>query len=121
MNKKVLIVEDKKPIARALSLKLTKSGFEADVAYNGEEALLAMEGKQYDLILMDLVMPRMSGFALLEQMKTKGITVPVIVLSNLGQHGDIERAKQYGVVDYFVKADTPIVAIVNYVNKALGQ
>ncbi len=114
-KKKVLVVEDEKPMARALVLKLTNAGFEAKGAYNGEEALGFLDSESFDLILMDLMMPKVDGFMAMEEFKKKGIKTPVIVTSNLSQEDDIKKAKEMGAVDYIVKSDTPIVEIVNKV------
>lgn len=120
MSKKVLIAEDEKPIANALFNKLKSEGFDADLVINGQEALNAIKSEKFDLILLDLMMPVMDGFGVLSKMKEEGNTTPVIILSNLGQEVDIEKAKSMGAKDYFVKADTPIKEIVKKINEALG-
>lgn len=119
--KKILIAEDEKPMARALELKLNNNGFEASAVYDGNQAINALEKDKYDLLLLDLMMPEKDGFAVLEEMKTKNITVPVIVSTNLSQEGDIKRAKDLGAKDYFVKSDTPINEVVEHVKKVLGE
>ena len=110
--KKILIVEDEKPMAHALELKLNNSGFEAKAVFNGEEALEILTKEKYDLVLLDLVMPKMDGFALLENLKKKKIKVSVIITSNLSQEEDETRAKSLGAKDFLVKSDTPIAEIV---------
>jgi len=116
MAKKILIVEDEKPIARALELKLSNSGFEVRVGYDGQQALGAIEQEQFDLVLLDLVMPNLDGFGFMEKIKEKNINVPIIVTSNLSQEEDIERAKKMGAVGYYVKSNTPLAAIVDQIN-----
>ena len=112
-TKKVLIAEDEAPMAQALQLKLTGVGFEADIAGDGEQAFKkALTGK-YDLMLLDIVMPKMDGFAVLEALREKKIKTPVIISSNLSQDEDIKRAEQLGAVDFFVKSNTTLVEIVN--------
>ena len=118
---KVLVAEDETPMAKALSIKLEKAGFEVDIANNGEEALQALEANGYDVLLLDLVMPKVDGFTVLKKMKDKSMNIPTIVLSNLGQKSDIEKTSGYGVVDHFVKSNTPIVNVVSYVEKALSK
>lgn len=118
--KKILIVEDEKPMAKALELKLKGSGFEAKAVFNGEEALQVLAQEHYDLMLLDLMMPQKDGFSVLEDLKTKGITIPVIVATNLSQEEDIKRAKALGAQDYFVKSETPIAKVVEHVKKVLG-
>lgn len=119
MSKKVLIAEDEKPMAKALELKLTKGGFEAKAVFDGEEALAEAEKGGYDVLLLDLMMPKKDGFAVLEGLKEKGIELPVIVLSNLSQKEDVDKAKALGAADYFIKSDTPIAQIVDHVNRVL--
>lgn len=111
-TKKILIIEDEKPMARALELKFMHAGFEAVSAGNGEEGLAILEKRTFDLILLDLVMPKMDGFSTLEILKQKGIKIPVMILSNLSQEEDIKRAKSLGAKEFFIKSDTPIATIV---------
>ena len=115
----ILIVEDEKPLAHALELKLGHEGYAPTVALSGREGLKeALTGK-YELILLDLIMPEVDGFAILQEIQAKKLKTPVIVLSNLGQEEDREKAKGFGVIDYFVKANTPISDIVKRVKAAL--
>jgi len=114
-SKNVLIVEDEKPMAHALELKLNNSGFVAKAVYDGQEALDILEKEKFDLIISDLMMPVMDGFELLKQLKEKSIKIPVIIASNLGQQEDIDRAKGLGAKDYFIKSDTPIAEVVEKV------
>ncbi|TSC59109.1 MAG: transcriptional regulator [Candidatus Peregrinibacteria bacterium Greene0416_19] len=118
-RKKVLIIEDEKPLAHALELKVGHEGYQTTVCLNGAEGLKEALESKYDLILLDLIMPEMDGFTFLHELQQKKIKVPVIVLSNLGQEEDRAKAKGFGVVDYFVKANTPIADIVKRVKEAL--
>lgn len=114
-NKKILIIEDEKPMARALELKLTHAGFEAKAVFNGEEGMALLQKEAYALIMLDLVMPKMDGFKVLETINEKKIKTPVIVLSNLSQQDDEKRAKILGAKEFFIKSDTPIAIIVEKV------
>lgn len=118
-NKKILIVEDERAISKALQLKLTHEGFLVDAAYNGQEGIDLSKSNQYDLILLDMVMPIKDGFAFLEETNAAGRKSPVIVLSNLSQPEDIKKAKSLGAIDFIVKSDTPLSDIVNLVNNVL--
>lgn len=118
-SKKILVVEDEKSMAKAMKLKLTKAGFDVHVVHNGEEAFSMVEKGGFDLIITDLVMPRLDGFGLLIALKEKGINTPVIVTSNLSQPEDESKAKELGAIDYFIKSNTPIIEIINYAKKAL--
>ncbi len=110
--KKILIIEDEKTLARALELKLTSSGFGVVTVLNGEEGITLLKKESFDLILLDLIMPKMDGFAVLEILKTKKIKTPVLVLSNLSQQNDVKRTKEFGVKEFFIKSNTPIAVIV---------
>jgi CheY-like chemotaxis protein len=100
-------------------MKLKNQGYTTKVVTNGQEALKELKAGKYDLMLMDLIMPVMDGFAVLEEMKNSKINVPVIVLSNLGQDEDRAKTKSLGAIDYFVKSNTPIADIVDKVQKTL--
>lgn len=117
--KKILIVEDEKPMANALSLKLGSVGFEIQIANDGESAINALKRDKFDLILLDLVIPKKDGFFVLSELKKLKITTPVIVSSNLSQEEDIKRAKELGALDYFIKSDITLVEIVEKVEKAV--
>ncbi len=116
----ILIVEDEKAVSKALELKLSHTGFNVEVANNGHEALNALEKKQYDLILLDLIMPEIDGFSVLEKIqKTENKKTAVIVTSNLGQNDDEEKAKLLGAKDYIVKSNTTLADIVARVENFL--
>jgi len=119
--KNILVVEDEKPYARALVLKLEHEGFQAKNAGNGEEALSFLVEEKFDLVLLDLVMPKMNGFVFLEEIKKRGIRIPILVLSNLAQTEDKEKVKAFGVEDFFEKANTPIIDIINKVKETLQK
>ncbi len=118
-KKRILIVEDEKPIAKALQLKLSHSGFDAEVVHNGADAISYVTKNPVDMILLDVIMPVMDGFAVLESLKKKGVTTPVVMLSNLSQEEDEKRAKALGAKDFFIKSNTPLVEIVEFVKKFL--
>lgn len=116
-KKRILIAEDEKPLSHALELKLTASGYDTTVVNNGDDAASTALKDEFDLILLDIVMPGKNGFEVLEEIKKTGKKTPVIMLSNLSQQEDIEKAKQLGAVDFFIKSDTPLSEIVLMVKK----
>jgi DNA-binding response OmpR family regulator len=120
MPKKILIVEDEKMIVKPLDMKLKLSGFDTKVANDGEEAMAILDKEKFDLILLDLMMPKMDGFGVLAEMKKRGDMTPVIVATNLNQEGDISKALELGVSNYYVKADTSLSDIVENVKNALN-
>ena len=115
--KKILIVEDDKALARALSLKLVHEGFEVINLPNGEKLLETLKSNDFSLILCDLMMPVMDGFQVLELLRNNAIKIPVIVVSNLGQAEDEKRARDLGAVDFFIKSDTSLSKIVERVKQ----
>lgn len=119
-GKLVLVAEDERPMAKALELKLAHEGFQSKTALNGEEALEMLRKEKFDLLLLDLVMPKMDGFRVLEVMKEEDIRVPTIVLSNLSQQEDEKRVKELGAKEFFIKSDTPITDVIHYIKKVLG-
>lgn len=117
--KKILIIEDEKTLAKALELKLTSLGFNVRVVLNGEDGVNLLEKEVFSLILLDLIMPKMDGFMVLEWLKTRKIKTPVMVLSNLSQESDIKRTEDFGVRDFFIKSNTSITTIVERVIEIL--
>ncbi|PIR54484.1 hypothetical protein COU75_00645 [Candidatus Peregrinibacteria bacterium CG10_big_fil_rev_8_21_14_0_10_42_8] len=115
-GKKVLIVEDERPLSHALELKFSHEGFEVVIATDGAEALKIANTTTFSAILLDLIMPNMDGFTFMEQLKKKS---PIIVLSNLGQDEDKQRAKELGAIGYFVKSNTPITEIIKTVKSSM--
>lgn len=101
----VLVVEDTELLRRIYTDKLTQEGYKVFQAADGLEALNVVRSQPLDLILLDLVMPRMSGLEALEQLKHDPRTrnIPVIILSNLGQDTDMQRGLEMGAVDYLIK------------------
>jgi CheY-like chemotaxis protein len=117
--KRILVVEDEKAIARALELKLDHSGFDAVIATGGQAALDLLEKEQFGLILLDLIMPGLDGFAVLQQLKDRGSKIPVIILTNLNQPEDITKAKALGAVDFLIKSDVPLANVVQRAQQIL--
>ena len=117
--KKILIIEDEKPLARALELKLTFSGFEVKTLYSGEDLLATLEKEDFDLIICDLVMPKVDGFQALKLLKENGIKTSVIILTNLSQEEDEKRALDLGAAGFFIKSNTPISTVVKKVQEIL--
>lgn len=124
MGKKVLIIEDDPLLHNLLADKMTQlrdKGVEVHPVMNAEEGLKTAEAVHPDLILLDLVLPNMTGFEFLEQLRGKPghEKTPVVILSNLSADSDRERAKQFGVIAYFVKADFSLSEISGAVEELL--
>lgn len=116
--KHVLIVEDERPLAHALELKLTHEGFVTTVANNGKDGFDLIESGKFDVVLLDMMMPVMDGFQVLERLRNKKDKPVVFVLSNLSQHEDESRILEAGAKKYFIKSDTPLSVIVDEVKRA---
>lgn len=114
IKKKILWVEDDKLIGNILGKKFVTSGFDLVHAKNGEEALRALEGVVPDAIVVDLLLPGMSGFEILQNIKTRNNfkMIPVMVLSNLSKQSDIEKARVLGAHKFLVKAAVSLDQIV---------
>ena len=103
---RILVVEDEQMLAKIIGMKLEDEGFEVIHAYDGQAAYNALSAMpQPDLTLLDVLLPHMSGFDVLEKLHAEGKSIPrVIVFSNFAQKADVERAHALGAVDYIVKA-----------------
>ena len=105
-NVKILLVDDDEFLLDMYSIKFREAGFDIENAKSGEEALEKMKQTPYDIILLDIIMPQLDGFEVLQRMKKDNLSPGsvVIILSNLGQKEDIERGLYLGATDYVVKA-----------------
>ena len=119
ITKNILIIDDEKALANALQIKLTSSGFDTQVAYEGQTALEFLKKGGFDLVLLDIMMPNVNGYDVLKYLKESDVHIPVIVCSNLGEDKDLEKAKQLGASDFFIKSETPLIVIVNKINELL--
>ena len=95
-----------------LNLKFHNIGFNAQMVHDGKEALDILKKNHFDLILLDLLLPKVDGFEILKKLKKMKINTPVIVSSNLSEKNFIDEAKKLGAVDYFIKAETPMAKVV---------
>ena len=113
-KKKIVIVEDDRFLSLVLKGRLEKEGYNVIPAYDGEEGLALIKKELPSLVVLDLVMPKMTGFELLERLSTDPqiSRIPVVVASNLGQDSDIQKVKNLGVRDYYVKVQTSVDELV---------
>ena len=107
MERKILIIEDDKFLAQLLAKKLSQENFQSLITPTGEEGLKRIEEESFDLVILDLLLPEMDGFEVLEKIKKneKIKHIPVLILSNLGQKEEIKRGLELGATDYLVKAN----------------
>ena len=104
---KILIIEDERPINNLIRSTLTADGYSCDCAFDGKEGADLIEQRQYDLILLDLMLPEISGYDLLEYIRSLGniraAQIPVIIISAMGQVQDRIRGLHLGADDYLCK------------------
>ncbi|OHA78007.1 MAG: hypothetical protein A3G10_02380 [Candidatus Wildermuthbacteria bacterium RIFCSPLOWO2_12_FULL_49_9] len=120
--KKILLVEDDPLLVDIYTTKLRQSGFEGQVAEQGEKALAAIEEGKPDLVLLDIVLPSMDGWDILRQVREieKFRGIPIIILSNLGQKEEIEKGLRLGASKYLIKAHYTPSQIAEEVVKLIG-
>jgi len=122
VNKKVLIIEDEESVLKVLSTKFTHEGFTVFEARDGEEGLeLALKEKP-DLIMLDVVMPRMDGLTMLKKLREDvwGKKVPVMILTNLSDDKNIAEAMIGGVYDFLVKSSWDIEDVIKRAKERLN-
>jgi len=122
-GKTVLVVEDDNFLIKAYEAHLAKAGFHVRTALDGVEAVESLKKVMSDIILLDLVMPRMDGFDVLEDMQKKSEwkKIPIVVVSNLGQESDRDRSLKLGAVEYIVKSDFSLQQTVDLISKHLKK
>lgn len=120
---KILIIEDDKFLRELISRKVFDEKFETEGAVDGEEGLRKIKESKPDLVLLDLILPGIDGFEVLARIKEDMslASIPVIILSNLGQREDIERGLRLGAVDFMVKAHFTPSEIVEKIRKILKK
>ena len=119
--RRILLVEDDRFLRKAAEMALRRQGYTVLTAADGEEALRAARSVLPDLILLDLIMPKLNGFDVLQALKKDAPTahIPVIILSNLGHDLDVQQAMDAGAAAYFIKTDLSLQALVQRVEETL--
>jgi len=121
MKKKVLIIEDEKDLRFFIAKALKEEGIEVIEAFDGEEGIEKAKKEKPDLILLDLLLPGISGYEVLTRIKKDPEleTIPVLILSNLGQREEVEKGLKLGAIDYLIKANFTLKEIVERIKKIL--
>lgn len=122
-SKKILLVEDDKFLSEMYTTKLSENGFAVEVAFDGQEGLSKAKEQKPDLILLDIVLPKIDGFEFLQHLKKDDSTkdISVIILTNLGQKEEVEKGLKLGAQDYIIKAHFTPTEVVAKVKKILNQ
>ena len=102
MSRKVLVVDDEKLIVKGIRFSLEQDGMEVDCAYDGEEALQKAKENEYDIILLDVMLPKLTGFEVCQQIREFS-NVPVVMLTAKGEDMDKILGLEYGADDYITK------------------
>ena len=121
--KKILFIEDEPALQTAFTDAIADSGYQTFSALDGEIGVNVAIKEIPDLILLDLILPKMDGFAVLESLKKNPKTahIPVIVLSNLGEAGDVQRAIELGAQSYLVKTNYDLAEVIVKIRAALEK
>lgn len=121
--RRILLVEDDRFLRRACEVSLRQRGFTVATAGDGVEALRQAREERPDLILLDLLMPRMTGTEVLKQLRSEAATkeIPVLILSNSSREQDMEAIRTLGVAGYFVKANLSLQELGDRVTALLEE
>ncbi|MCK5466009.1 response regulator [Candidatus Parcubacteria bacterium] len=121
-NKKILVIEDEATLQKALNEVLSNEGYEVISSLDGSRGLELAQEEIPDLILLDIILPKMDGFEVLKRIKKddKISQIPVIILTNLSDISDIQKALDLGATTYLVKADFHIEDVLKKIEKILN-
>jgi CheY-like chemotaxis protein len=120
---KILIIEDEEILLNLLAKTMKKEGYEIETAVEGEDGLQKIKSIKPDLVLLDIIMPKMDGFEVLEKKKEdlEIKDIPVIIISNSGQPVELNKARQLGVSDWLIKTEFDPQEVVDKVKKVLKK
>lgn len=120
-KKKILVIEDEHPLSAILEERLLDEGYKVVIAIHGEEGWQKTKTEEPDLVILDIILPRLDGFVYLRRLRDHKTlhSIPVIILSNLGQDEDVTQGRELGAVDYLVKSNHSLDAIIKRINHYL--
>lgn len=120
---KILLVEDDNFLSTILANRMKKEGFTVQQAFDGQEALNLLKTELPNLIVLDLILPKKSGFDVLETISADPQLnqIPVVVFSNLGQESDIEKIKALGAVEYYIKVKISVGDFMGIVKNVISR
>lgn len=123
MAKKILIIEDEELMLNLLEKKLKAVGYDIATAVNGQDGLDLLKRQSFDLVLSDIIMPKLGGLELMEKMSQDPAlnNIPIIVISNSGQPVEIDQAKRFGAKDWLVKTEFDPQEVITKVKNLLGE
>ena len=118
-KKKILVIEDEATLQKALNDVLVQEGYDVLSALDGMSGLNLALKENPDLILLDIILPKMDGFEVLKKLKEKDSQIPIIILTNLSDINDIQKALDLGATTYLVKADFHLDDVLKKVKETL--
>lgn len=123
MAKKILIVEDDTFLQGLAATKLSREGYEVVTASNGDDAVRKLETETLDFVLLDLVLPGVDGFGILEKIRgnDKTKSLPVIIFSNLAEDKDIKHAKELGANEFMIKSNFTLDELAEKIAQLIGK
>jgi CheY-like chemotaxis protein len=123
MAKKILIIEDEDIMRNLLDKKLQAAGYQISTAKDGQEGFDLLKKEGFDLVLSDIIMPKMGGFEVMEKMNLDPVlkNIPIIVVSNSGQPVELDQAKRFGAKDWLVKTEFDPQEVIVKIKKLLGE
>ena len=123
MAKKILIIEDEKVLANLLQKRLISEGYSVAVSYDGKDGLKKLKELSPDLLLLDILLPRLDGFGIMKEMKKdKDLKkIPIVIVSNSGQPVEIDKAKKLGAKDWLIKAEFDPQEVIDKVIRQIGK
>jgi DNA-binding response OmpR family regulator len=121
MKNKILFIEDESALQETFGDLLSREGYEVIKALDGDSGLRLAKSEKPDLILLDLILPRMNGFEVLEGIRKEDDIkdIPVIILTNLESAGDVQKAIEFGAKDYLVKENYKMEEVLEKIKTAL--
>ncbi|MFA5926285.1 MAG: response regulator [Parcubacteria group bacterium] len=121
-SKKILIVEDDRSLQNALSEMLNQEGYEIVCAFDGEEALEKIKEENFDLVLLDIILPKKDGYEVLAEIKkSEKKDVPVLILTNLEEVDNVQKALSLGATTFMVKSDFSLKDVLEKIKENLKQ
>jgi len=121
-KKRILLIEDEQTLANLIELRLERAGYEVEGAKDGKKGLELIREQNADLVLLDLMLPELGGFDILEALNKEGILpdLPIVIISNSGQPVEVERAIKLGVRDYLIKVNFSPDEVLEKVNQVIA-
>ncbi len=122
---RILLVEDDQFLRELMTTKLKREGFDVHVAVDGREGLQMIQTVKPDIVLLDVILPGLDGFNVLQQVRASGdqivSQVPIVLLSNLGQDSDVQKGKALGANDYLIKSNLTIDEIIKKIHRFMPE